>query len=283
MPPYRVEPAKSGRSFCKITKELIAKGEVRFGSLVEMGGHESYHWRKLSALTPKVIKNVQDKVGDVTQIDGYAELSPKEQKQVDKAFVQAQAKGVKLDKEKEKLAKAKAAAKAKKEKAKEAKAKAKAKALAAKAKAKAKALAAKAKASGKAKAKAKAKPPADTGAEPPAKKQRAEGSSGSARTSEPDAKTIAVAHQAIDLAKAAKWRDLFVLLKKSAEGIVNVRPEVRDFGCLHQAAFHGSMVSVNQLIETFGADVLLPTKKGLFAADVARQQGHEAVAQRLEE
>lgn len=283
--PYRVEPAKSGRSFCKISKELIAKGEIRFGALVEMGGHASYHWRKLSALTPKVIINVQNKVGDFTKLDGYAELSAKEQGQVGKAFASAHGKGVKLDKEKEKIVKAKEAAKAKKEKAKEAKAKAKAKALDAKVKAKGKALAAKAKAKAKGKAKAKpaATPPADSGAEPQAKKPRAEAASGAGRTSEPDAKTIKVAHQAIDLAKDAKWRDLFALLKKSAAGVVNVRPEVRDFGCLHQAAFNGSMVAVNQLIETFGADALLPTKKGVLAAAIARAQGFEAVAQRLEE
>lgn len=127
--PYRVEPAKSGRSFCKISKELIEKGEIRFGSLVEMGGHASYHWRKLSALTPKVLKNVEAKVGDASKLDGYADLSAKEQGQVQKAFKQAAGKGVKLDKEKEKVAKAKAGAKAKKEKAKEAKVKAKAKVM----------------------------------------------------------------------------------------------------------------------------------------------------------
>lgn len=279
--PYRVEPAKSGRSYCKISKELIEKGELRFGSLVEMGGHASYHWRKLSSLTPKVIKNVEAKVGDVCKLDGYADLSAKQQSQVQKAFKQAVGKGVALDKAKEKDAKVKATAKLKKEKAKEAKAKTKAKALDAKAKAKAKTLAAKSKAKGKPKAKP-AQGPAASGAGPLAKKQRAEVASGDGRSSEPDAKSIKAAHQAIDLAKEAKWKDLFALLKRSTAGVVNVRPEVRDFGVLHQAAFHGSLVAVNQLIDQFGADAGLLSKKGLSAAEVARRHGFEPLARSIE-
>jgi len=280
--PYRVEPAKSGRSYCKISKESIEKGEIRFGSLVDMGGHASYHWRKLSSLTPKVVKNVEAKVGDVDKLDGYADLSAKEQSQVQKAFKQAVGKGVALDKAKEKVTKAKAAATVKKDKAKEAKAKAKAKVIDTKMKAKAKALAA------KTKGKAKAKPGkvlAVAAPEPPAKKARVEAASGSGdgRSSDPDPKTIKIAHRAIDLAKEAKWRDLFALLKSSTAGVVNVRPEVRDYGVLHQAAFQGSSVAVNQLIDQFGADAGLLTKKGQTAAEVARSQGFGPLATSIEE
>merc|ERR1712054_631436 len=95
----------------------------RFGSFVDMGGHGSYHWKKL---------------GGITHVGGFGELSAKQQKKLEKAFLAATKKGAAKDKAKAKIEMGKAKAKMAKEKAKVAKAKAKAKAMEIKEKAKAK-------------------------------------------------------------------------------------------------------------------------------------------------
>mmetsp|Transcript_85258 Transcript_85258/g.150723 ORF Transcript_85258/g.150723 Transcript_85258/m.150723 type:complete len:127 (+) Transcript_85258:26-406(+) len=90
MDSYMVEPAKSGRSLCKVSKEVIEKGELRFGSLVEFGGRASYQWRKLSCITPKVASNVVAKVGGPDRVSGFDALSPKQKVQFLKAFKAAE-------------------------------------------------------------------------------------------------------------------------------------------------------------------------------------------------
>mmetsp|Transcript_21550 Transcript_21550/g.37764 ORF Transcript_21550/g.37764 Transcript_21550/m.37764 type:complete len:280 (-) Transcript_21550:102-941(-) len=274
--PYRVEPAKSGRSTCKASKEPIAKGELRFGSLVDIGGHETYHWRKLAYITEKQVSNVETKMGGVDKVGGFEDLSTKQQGLLRKAFEKAAAAGKKKEKEKEKVAKAKAKAKSAKDKAKLAKAKAKAKAVAAKEKAKAAKEAKKAKALGS----PKSKPAAATehtaeGSAPEAKKPR------SARASL-DPGTLKLAHQALDLAKSAKWRELFSMLDKHP-ALVDARPPERKYTILHQAAWHGSKLAVDTLIDKYGADVSALTSSGEIAAKVARDQGHGLLASSIED
>mmetsp|Transcript_94499 Transcript_94499/g.149431 ORF Transcript_94499/g.149431 Transcript_94499/m.149431 type:complete len:181 (+) Transcript_94499:57-599(+) len=138
--PYRVEPAKSGRSTCKVSKEMIEKGELRFGSMVDIGGHATYHWRKLKCISGKQAKNFVDKVGAWSKIGGYDEISPKQQKQICSALDKALKSYHKTNIAKAKLVAAKEKAKAAKAKAKDAKAKAKAKILAVKEAKKAKAM-----------------------------------------------------------------------------------------------------------------------------------------------
>lgn len=271
--PYMVEPAKSGRSTCKVSKETIEKGEVRFGSLVDIGGHTTYHWRKLKCITGKQVENLVSKMGGLDKVGGFDALSPKQQKQVLSALNKASALGAKVAKAKAKVVAAKAKAKATKEKQKEAKAKAKAKILAAKEAKKAKAL--------------KGKPAAatvdtagdsdDAGTEePPAKKARV------AAEPEADSRLTKVAHKAMDLAKDAKWKDLFSLLGKTPE-VVNMRPEPREYYLLHHAAFHGSQLAVDQLIDSFGASAKVLTKSGKTVAAVAKAEGYGPLATHIEE
>eukprot|EP00930_Biecheleria_cincta_P058498 TRINITY_DN44322_c0_g1_i1.p1 TRINITY_DN44322_c0_g1~~TRINITY_DN44322_c0_g1_i1.p1 ORF type:complete len:435 (-),score=95.61 TRINITY_DN44322_c0_g1_i1:119-1396(-) len=84
--PYRVEPAKSGRSKCKVSKEVIEKDELRFGSLVDLGGHGSYHWRKLKCITDKQAANVEAKLGGPEGVGGFDELTAKDKKTFLAAF-----------------------------------------------------------------------------------------------------------------------------------------------------------------------------------------------------
>lgn len=269
--PYRVEPAKTGRSTCKISKEKIDKGELRFGSYVEMGGHGSYAWRKLACITAKVVKNVETKVGPVEGIAGFDELSKSDQAKLTKAFKVASGKGAAKEKEKTKMLKAKEKAKAAKLKAKEKKAKAKEKALAAKEK----------KIAAKAKAKAKAL----------AKKVKESGAKTAVSDGEPAAKRVKVdapkskielAHAAIDLAKDGKWAKTFEFLDLHSDvSIVNLRPEVREYAILHQAAFFGAQKAAEKLIDNYEADPNVLSKSGELASNVAKQQGHDTLAEFL--
>merc|ERR1712217_593929 len=87
-------------------------------------------------------------------------------------------------------------------------------------------------------------------------------------------------HKLIDLAKAGRWADLFKLLAMH-KTLVNVRPEVREFGVLHQAAFQGKEDVVLRLIDEFGADPTEQTKYGKTVADVAEEEGYSQVAEQL--
>lgn len=284
--PYRVEPAKTGRSTCKISKEKIDKGELRFGSFVEMGGHGSYAWRKLECITAKVVKNVEAKVGGAEKVAGFDALGKKDQAKLIKAFKVALGKGASKDKEKEKVLKAKEKAKTAKLKAKEAKAKAKEKALASKEKKKA---AKEKKLAAKAKAKAKAL----------AKKAGVSAGEGTASSEEPATKRAKVdmpkpkedlAHEVIDLAKAGKWPKVFEFLDlhpdddrtPSVQRLVNLRPEVREYGILHQAAFFGNKEAVERLIEDYKAEPSVLTKSHVNAAGVATEEGHHDLAEYID-
>lgn len=84
---------------------------------------------------------------------------------------------------------------------------------------------------------------------------------------------IAASHELIDLAKSGKWQEVFIRLDVKKE-LVNVRPDVREYSALHQAAFHGNSEVVMALISKYGADPSLQTKHGQSVLEVAKEQGH---------
>ncbi|KIM42150.1 hypothetical protein M413DRAFT_55852, partial [Hebeloma cylindrosporum] len=87
---YRFEYASSGRSKCKGPKPcsgtLINKGELRFGTLVDMRGMTSFTWRHWGCVTPKIIANVKKSFEDASELDGYEALTPEDQARVVKAY-----------------------------------------------------------------------------------------------------------------------------------------------------------------------------------------------------
>jgi len=98
----------------------------------------------------------------------------------------------------------------------------------------------------------------------------------------PSADLIPRAHKLIDLAKNSSWDELYKALDSQRDlDLVNIRPEVREYSVLHQAAFLGAEDALNILIDKYGADPLLPTKSGELIVDIARQQGHAQVAKKL--
>lgn len=92
------------------------------------------------------------------------------------------------------------------------------------------------------------------------------------------------AHQVIDAAKEGKWDATFELLKgfKNPQQVVNTRPSVRQYGVLHQAAFHGDIEVLRQLLEDYKANVKLLTKDGKTALQIAESAGQEAAIKYLE-
>eukprot|EP00928_Gymnodinium_smaydae_P038572 TRINITY_DN26583_c0_g1_i1.p1 TRINITY_DN26583_c0_g1~~TRINITY_DN26583_c0_g1_i1.p1 ORF type:complete len:289 (-),score=95.20 TRINITY_DN26583_c0_g1_i1:234-1100(-) len=282
--PYLVEPAKSNRSTCKASKEKIDKGELRFGSAVDIGGHKTYHWRKLAYITAKQVSNLKTKMGAIENIGGWNDISPKQQKLLVAACKKAEGAGEKVAKAKAKAAAAKDKLKAKKLAAKAKKIAAKAKAKAAKDKAKAKKDALKEKKAASSPKVALKKPAAAAKRAPPAREEPA----AKRRKEADEPKKVAsadldkMAHKAIDLAKDAKWRELLGFLSKHPD-VVNVRPAAREYNVLHQAAWHGSSLAVNSLLDDHGADPKAKTKSGQTAAEVAEEQGHSFIARTIED
>eukprot|EP00435_Cladocopium_sp_Y103_P027592 s1802_g6.t2 len=92
------------------------------------------------------------------------------------------------------------------------------------------------------------------------------------------------AHQVIDAAKEGKWDATFELLKgfKNPQQVVNTRPSVRQYGVLHQAAFHGDIEVLRRLLEDYKANVKLLTKDGKTALQIAESAGQEAAIKYLE-
>merc|ERR1712151_8867 len=92
---------------------------------------------------------------------------------------------------------------------------------------------------------------------------------------------IKEAHSLIDLAKDGQWDKLYAVLDSKPE-LVNVRPEVREYGILHQAAFLGDEGAVNNLLKKYRADPDMLTRSGNTTAFVANMQGHAKIAMSLE-
>ncbi|PWY66560.1 zf-PARP-domain-containing protein [Aspergillus eucalypticola CBS 122712] len=95
---YRLEQASTGRAGCK-NKECkdqgikILKGELRHGSWVDTERFQSYFWRHWGCVTPKIIANMVETVGeegerDWSALDGYDELPEDLQEKVRTAIEQ---------------------------------------------------------------------------------------------------------------------------------------------------------------------------------------------------
>jgi len=85
----------------------------------------------------------------------------------------------------------------------------------------------------------------------------------------------------IQRAKDGKFDKVFEILDK-CPSYVNERPEARMYGTIHQAAYWGDMAAIKKLLEKYSADVLSLTKDGKTALEVAKENGHDAVAKYLE-
>lgn len=253
--PYLVEPAKSGRSTCKASKLPIEKGELRFGSFVDMGGHGSYHWRKLDYISEKQVANFETKVGDIKKIGGYDKLTPPQQKKLAKAFEKAKKKGVAKDKAKVKVLADKAKSKLAKAKVKLAKATAKAKAKDMKEKAKAKKAMKSATKAAPVKVATKAvrkpAPKAETKrAAPKAEELAAKRGTGALPPTE-------MQHRFLDAAKISDFKTVREMLEATPT-LINVQPAGR-WSALHQAAQNGKPAAVKMLLSK-GASMTLLTK-----------------------
>lgn len=91
--PYHVGYATSSRAACKGPKPCngtkILKGELRLGTLVEIQGSQTFQWRHWGCVTPKIIRNIQDRDGitDAIDLSGYEELLPVDRARITRAFV----------------------------------------------------------------------------------------------------------------------------------------------------------------------------------------------------
>lgn len=266
--PYLVEPAKSNRSTCKASKEKIEKGELRFGSYIDFGGHGSYHWRKLAYISDKQVQNCKKKLGGANKVGGYAALTGAQQKKLEKAFAAAEKKGAAKEKSKAKVLADKAKAKLTKAKAKDAKAKAKAKMMALKDKAKAKKLAKAGKAAPPAKA---AAPPPGAAAkrtvpdEAPKRKAPVASKAVRAAASGPEPPKD-LQHKFLDAAKISDIKTVREMLEETP-ALINVQPAGR-WSALHQLAAHAKPAAVKMLLSK-GASTTLLTKDKQTPHDVA--------------
>ncbi|CDR87782.1 uncharacterized protein SPSC_03518 [Sporisorium scitamineum] len=92
--PYRLEYASSNRASCKGQRPCsgtkILKGELRLGTLVEIQGSQSFQWRHWGCVTPRIIRNIQEKDGitDPADLDGFEDLIPEDQARVTRAFAE---------------------------------------------------------------------------------------------------------------------------------------------------------------------------------------------------
>jgi len=89
------------------------------------------------------------------------------------------------------------------------------------------------------------------------------------------------AHAIIDAAKRNQPSLLFELLDKAPD-LVNVRPEVRVYGALHQIAYHGDVAVLQRLISDYRADVNQLTGDGKTALQIAEDHGQEAAVEYLQ-
>ncbi|QPG96302.1 hypothetical protein C2857_003798 [Epichloe festucae Fl1] len=98
MPQYRVEISPNNRATCKDTvckKEQvkITKGEIRFGSWVEVQEHGSWSWKHWGCVSGSQLQNLRDECDkgdgewDFDTIDGYDELTQKIRRCVKQAHI----------------------------------------------------------------------------------------------------------------------------------------------------------------------------------------------------
>ncbi|EKM75837.1 hypothetical protein AGABI1DRAFT_116161 [Agaricus bisporus var. burnettii JB137-S8] len=87
---YRIEYSPSSRAKCKGPKPcaetVIVKGDLRFGTLLEIEGNLSYFWRHWGCVTPKILDDVKKSIGAVTEIHGYEDLNDEDKAKVSTAL-----------------------------------------------------------------------------------------------------------------------------------------------------------------------------------------------------
>ncbi|KAF8906728.1 hypothetical protein CPB84DRAFT_360495 [Gymnopilus junonius] len=91
---YRLEYAASARAKCKeclsgpkpCSGTPIGKGELRFGTLIDMRGVQSFVWRHWGCVTKKILENVKKNFEEASELDGFEELRPEDQARVIKAW-----------------------------------------------------------------------------------------------------------------------------------------------------------------------------------------------------
>lgn len=87
---YRLEYASSNRAKCKGPKPCqgtaIAKGELKFGSLVDFKGNTSFAWRHWGCVTEKILTNAKNSFEEADELDGFEELNEDDQEKIRKAW-----------------------------------------------------------------------------------------------------------------------------------------------------------------------------------------------------
>ncbi|KAJ7477233.1 poly polymerase and DNA-ligase Zn-finger region-domain-containing protein, partial [Mycena galericulata] len=87
------EYASSNRAKCKggfITTQWLGttlkKGELRFGTLVDIQGKTSFAWRHWGCVTSRVLTNLKEKHDEAADIDGFEELTEEDKARVTAAY-----------------------------------------------------------------------------------------------------------------------------------------------------------------------------------------------------
>lgn len=65
------------------------------------------------------------------------------------------------------------------------------------------------------------------------------------------------------------------------KALVNVRPEVREYGVLHQAVYAGKQDVALKLVEVYGANLALRTRSGETVVQIAEKGGYLKLAAEL--
>jgi hypothetical protein len=64
----------------------IQKGEIRFGTVVEIQGNTSFQWRHFECITPKQVANLKADLGSMSELDGYEDLPKSDQTRFDRLW-----------------------------------------------------------------------------------------------------------------------------------------------------------------------------------------------------
>ncbi|TFK80952.1 zf-PARP-domain-containing protein [Polyporus arcularius HHB13444] len=87
---YRLEYARSGRSKCSgptpCKGTTIERGELRFGSLVNIKGITCFQWRHWRCVTARILTNAKKSLNDADELDGFEDLDDEDQERIKKAW-----------------------------------------------------------------------------------------------------------------------------------------------------------------------------------------------------
>lgn len=88
------------------------------------------------------------------------------------------------------------------------------------------------------------------------------------------------AHEIIEAAKWQKWDEMFKLIKANP-GCVNLRPDVRKFGAIHQVAFGGDAATIKRMVEEFKVDPCLMTRDYETPLEIAKLESNTEIVEYL--